>query len=41
MHLSRALRRFGAKTRGMGLPTRALGSLLELTAPHSRMPGER
>ena len=38
VHLARALRRFGAKKRGMGLPTRVLGSILESLSPRSRMP---
>jgi GT2 family glycosyltransferase len=38
VHLSRALKRFGRKKRYMGLPTRLLGSLLEVSAPASLMP---
>ena len=41
VHLSRSLRRFGAKTRGMGLPTRILGSFLESLSPRSSMPRGR
>jgi len=38
VHLSRAVRRFGAKKRCMRLPTRILGSFLEFLSPRSRMP---
>jgi glycosyltransferase involved in cell wall biosynthesis len=38
VHLSRALKRFGRKKKHMGLPTRLLGSFLEMSAPASRMP---
>jgi glycosyltransferase involved in cell wall biosynthesis len=38
IHLSRALRQYGTKVRGMGLPTRILGSFLERLSPSSRMP---
>jgi len=38
VHLSRAIVRFGRKRRYMGLPTRLLGRLLEVSAPASRMP---
>ncbi len=38
VHLGRALRRFGAKKRGAGLPVRILASVLECLSPFSRMP---
>jgi GT2 family glycosyltransferase len=38
VHLSRAVKRFGRKKRYMGLPSRLLGSFLEMSAPASRMP---
>ncbi|HEY1256813.1 MAG TPA: glycosyltransferase family A protein [Terracidiphilus sp.] len=38
IHLSRAIRRFGVKKRGLGLFARVLGSLLESSAPSSKMP---
>jgi glycosyltransferase involved in cell wall biosynthesis len=41
VHLGRAIRRFGATRRGLGLPTRILGLLLERSAPFSRMPPRR
>jgi glycosyltransferase involved in cell wall biosynthesis len=41
IHLSRALRRFGANQRGLGLPMRLVGRLLERSAASSRMPPMR
>jgi glycosyltransferase involved in cell wall biosynthesis len=37
VHLSRAVRQFGATMRGMGMPTRVLSTLLARLAPRSRM----
>jgi glycosyltransferase involved in cell wall biosynthesis len=38
VHLGRNLRRFGAKSRGMGMPTRVMARLLRYSAPLSTMP---
>jgi GT2 family glycosyltransferase len=41
IHLCRALRRFGKKSRGLGLPIRACCSFIKYLTPRSRMPRGR